>query len=490
MWFDVDKEGLSKLVERRGKAHILFELLQNAWDQQQSTRVDVTLEPVPGSRRAVLRVEDDCPEGFRDLSHAWTLYAESGKKGDPSKRGRFNLGEKIVLSLCDEATILSTSGGVRFDASGRHRLRQRRERGTLFQATIRMTRSEIEEVVTEAARLIPPEGKTTTVNGKVLGSPTRIGNFSASLQTEVSDAEGFLRRVHRKTTVCAYRPTEGEAGWLYEMGIPVVETGDAWHLDVGQKVPLGMERDGVPPAFLRSLRMQSLNALHAVLPEEHAAAPWVRDAMTDPNMAPEAVRAVIRARFGDKAVSYDPSDAEGTKIAVSHGYTVVHGGEMTRAEWENVRKSGALLPAGQVTPSPKPYSPDGDPLNVVPPDEWTRDERAFAAAAVRIAKVLIGRAITVVIADQPGWSVRATFGPQSPLVLNRRNLGAGFFGSLGQEQLSLLLHEFGHDRCLDHLSRDYYRALTDLGAKLAMAAAADPSLISLAPGQERDNLSA
>jgi 3-(3-hydroxy-phenyl)propionate hydroxylase len=31
-----------------------------------------------------------------DLTHAFTLFAESAKKGDAEKRGRFNLGEKLV----------------------------------------------------------------------------------------------------------------------------------------------------------------------------------------------------------------------------------------------------------------------------------------------------------------------------------------------------------------------------------------------------------
>jgi hypothetical protein len=32
------------------------------------------------------------------------------------------------------------------------------------------------------------------------------------------------------------------------MGIPVVETGDRWHVDVAQKVPLNFDRDNLPPA--------------------------------------------------------------------------------------------------------------------------------------------------------------------------------------------------------------------------------------------------
>jgi hypothetical protein len=69
-WFDVDKEGLAKLVERRGKAFILHELLQNAWDCSGVTQVHVDLHPVEGRALVNLSVQDDHPDGFANLAHA------------------------------------------------------------------------------------------------------------------------------------------------------------------------------------------------------------------------------------------------------------------------------------------------------------------------------------------------------------------------------------------------------------------------------------
>ena len=94
-WFDVDKAGLAKLMAGRPKAFIVFELLQNAWDQN-ITEVDVTIESVPGTRNAQIAVIDDAPDGFADLRDAYTLFAESRKKANAEQRGRFNLGEKLV----------------------------------------------------------------------------------------------------------------------------------------------------------------------------------------------------------------------------------------------------------------------------------------------------------------------------------------------------------------------------------------------------------
>ena len=121
-WFEVDKHGLARILERKGKEFVLFELVQNAWDEPGVTKVGVSLE-IRGRNLALLVVEDDAPEGFRDLSHAFTLFADSTKKSNPQQRGRFNLGEKLVLAISDEVTIRTTRGGIRFDADGRHTLR-------------------------------------------------------------------------------------------------------------------------------------------------------------------------------------------------------------------------------------------------------------------------------------------------------------------------------------------------------------------------------
>src|SRR2546429_2681653 len=42
-WFEVDKQGLARILERKGKEFALFELIQNAWDERgdrKSTRLN------------------------------------------------------------------------------------------------------------------------------------------------------------------------------------------------------------------------------------------------------------------------------------------------------------------------------------------------------------------------------------------------------------------------------------------------------------------
>lgn len=491
-WFDVDKEGLAKLLERRGKVWVLHELVQNAWDQEVTT-VTVSLTKHPGERVATIVVEDDDPNGFAKLSHAFTLFADSSKKDDPTKRGRFNLGEKLVLALCDEAEILTTTGGVLFDADGRHLLRRKREVGSVFTGRVRMTNAEFDECVEGMQKLIAPADITTTfVYDRsdqpsveyVLPTRNAIAEFDATLPTEIADDEGILRRTARKTSVAVYETTGDEVGMLYELGIPVVETGDTYHVDIGQKVPLNVDRDNVPPAYLRDVRTLVLNAVHErITNDEVANASWVRDALADENITPEAVKTVVTLRFGDKVVAYDPSDPEANKRAVSHGYTVIHGPQMSKAEWTNVRGAGLLTAAGRVFPTPKPYSdnPNAEPVKVIPESEMNEAERRVIAAMKRVATVLLHFQPIVRLVSTNNNFI-AAYGSRT-LDLNRRRLGRQWFADcligemLTQPALSLLVHELGHERSMDHLSNKYHDALTDFAADLALAVLADRRLL-------------
>ena len=88
-WLTVDKDGLKELVASRPAWYAIAELVQNCWDADETTKVSVILEKLPGRPAARLTVEDDSPEGFRDLTHAYTLFARSEKRSDPTKRGRY-----------------------------------------------------------------------------------------------------------------------------------------------------------------------------------------------------------------------------------------------------------------------------------------------------------------------------------------------------------------------------------------------------------------
>ena len=470
-WFEVDKQGLAWLLERKGKEFVLFELIQNAWDEPGVTQVRVTLER-RGRNLACLVVEDDAPEGFKDLSHAFTLFADSAKKANPEQRGRFNLGEKMVLAISDEVTIRTARGGLRFDESGRHTLRTGQPKGSRVECVLKMTAEQCRTIEAQVRKLIPPPAIATLFNGVPLEPRLPLKEFKTTLPTEVASEDGFLRRVNRETTIRLFNVPAGETAMLYELGIPVVETGDKWHCDIGQKVPLTLDRENVPLAFLRQVRVAILNQMHAQLEPEDVNSEWAETAIASPDCTPEAVRSYLRTRFGEKRVSFDPSDPEANKLAVSRGYTVVHGSMMSAGAWKNARSAQAILPAGQVTPSAKTWTGEGNPEAVafddwIPESKWTAGMREIAAFAKQVGEKVLSRVITVKFCATPHHLGAASYGPNGDLVFNKFRLGAEWFDRGVTEQvIRLLMHEFGHDSSPDHLSSDYHEALCRIGARL------------------------
>lgn len=481
-WFEVDKEGLARLLKKRGKEFALFEVISNAWDTEADT-VTVTFEPVSGAPKARLIVEDNDPYGFSNLSHAFTLFADSEKKSKLDKRGRFNLGEKLVLAISESATISSTKGTIVFDHNGRHTSKVSTPKGSRIEMLLRMTRAEYDEALPKLQSLIAPlrypafepaAVVTTTINGEPLPVRPLFASFSASLPTEHADDEGNLKRARATTTVEVYEPLPGEKASLYELGIPVCETGDRWHLNVLQKVPLNMERDNVPAGFLTELRAAVVNKLHDKLTEQDATASWVRDATDSTHVSDEAMQTSLTLRFGEKFVSYDPSDPEANKLAVSKGFTLVHGGMLSATEWANAKSAGAILPAGKVTPSPKPYSEDGVPLNVI--ENLTPAMKALASLVKKLGVRILKRDVVVVFANNMAWPYAATYG-NGRLVFNLGRLGLKWPETASRaDHLQLITHEFGHEYASDHLSAEYHGALCRIAARLVDVALEEPTL--------------
>jgi hypothetical protein len=458
-WFDIDRKGLSLLLKDRGIEFVVFELIQNAWDESGVTRVGVNLTP-DGKGFAKLVVVDDAPEGFKDLRHAYTLFASSAKKSNAAQRGRFNMGEKLVLSLCEWAEIATTKGTVIFDDKGRRETPHCLEHGTVFTARIHMTQEQIDQVTVAVQRLIPPFNIRTLFNNEVIQWREIDAIVSERLPTHLASDDGIIRRTDRRTPIHCYKVNNGEKAFIYELGIPVVEHDCAFHCDVQQKVPLNMNRDNVTPEFARKLHTALFNEVHATLDVEEVNNEWAQTAIESKDVKPEAVADYMTKRFGELRVSYDMSDPEANHQAVAQGYTLVKGGMLSGAAWQNAKSFETIVPAGKVFPT----HPDSSVAHEA--SDETDNMRAVRAYAKELGQLLLGVNVTVQFCEQPSREA-ACWGMQT-LSFNVRNLGGDKWFDLANNRLAiddLIIHEFGHHYASNHLSEAYNDALSRLAAK-------------------------
>jgi hypothetical protein len=337
-----------------------------------------------------------------------------------------------------------------------------------------MTGVELDTAIAQAMMFIAP--MPTTINGNAIAARASLATICTRLPTELQGDDGLMKRTERQTELVLYEPATGE-GRLYELGIPVCTTGDTFDVDVRQKVPLRFERESVTDVYLRRVRSAVLAQASHLIDVNAARTSWISQALEAQDLPDKAVSAVIEQRYGKNVVIYDPSDREANKLAVSKGYAVVHGGAFSAAAWSSIKSAGAMRPAGQVTPSPKPWAEQGHVARPIAP---TPQMHHFAQWCQRMALILLQSPIRVEFYQRFNDPMSAAAYGSGCLQFSVSRLGRGWFeGPITEAHVDLLLHEFGHHYESDHLSRNYYKALTSLGARLALAARSAPDILDL-----------
>jgi len=492
-WFVAHKDGLrqihERLVDRRGFGVIAGELYQNVADTN-ATFCKITIKKVTGKPRIIITVEDDGP-GFHDLTHAWTIFAPSQKKGDPTKAGRFNVGEKMVLSFAHHAQISTTTGTVEFNdgsnmqPKGRFEFpRRKRERGTIFTAELVCNQERHDQLIAYMRTVIVKPGLKLTVNG---GDEVPIRNpihkFECQLQTEIGDD---LRKTIRSTEVQVYETSGDEVAMLYELGIPVVETGDRWHYNVQQKVPLNIDRDNVTPAFLRSVRVSVLNEMHRRISKDDTTTTWVEEASSDPKCTDDAAETLRVKKYGEKSVAFDPTNQEANNEAAAHGFTVIPSRGFTSGQRENLKRAGTLQSSSSAFPTAGrgAYGEGGGGIvKIIGEDKWTVGMTLIHDYTKECAKKIMNKQIQVQFVhvdkfEYKRWAAcygRGHLNGTSTFQYNVFVLGYKWFDkSVTEEVDALMIHEFGHEYESNHLSEEYYNALCMIGAKLKKAVMDDP----------------
>lgn len=460
-WFVVSEKGLKALLSGKKKTFIVNELVQNAFDEPISyCKVDIKWD----AGKIDISVEDDSPEGFRHIEHAYTLFEDTYKRYDPEKRGRINWGEKLVLAMCIKygAEISTTKGTIVFHpVKGRiHRWSVKRERGSIFKGTFRATKAEYQELLSHAKKLLPPVNIDYYLNKERIPSKIIYKSFKSELNTEIFEND-ILKTIKRKTEV--HLVESQEQSYIFEMGIPVMETDCNWHIDVQQKVPLTIDRESIEPKYLKTLYAEVLNHTYNDIPDDEVSSPWVRTGFIDRRANKNAVKTISEKRYGDKYLSKNPFDPNSNAEAISRGYHIIGGAELTKAEWSKMK--GCELVQSTTELFGKNLVSGKD---VIP----TGAQQRFSQFIKKVAKELLDMDVTVRFMTAPVSDGAYYDAGEFIFIVNR--LPKNFFDEINEQNLDLLIHEFGHEAG-QHTDHAYHRLLTKLGAKLIMKARRDPS---------------
>jgi len=457
--FEVSTEGMRELQSGREPWQLAKELIANAWDES-STRCEVVIKSL-APRKALLSVYDD-GDGFANIADAWTLMGHTPKRGNPSVRGRFNIGEKEILSVAIDAAIYTSGKIIRFPKSGGRQVSTNGNtlKGTRVDCHMSWGNRQVEVVIANLKKLLTPKDIAYTVNGEVITYQTPQQTIEATLETVLQNAPNEPMRVTRRKTQLEICPSE--QGILYEMGIPIQPVECPYLVNVMQKVPMPPNRDVVRDSYLQDIYTAVLNATAEGV--EEPSATWVRLAIEDKDIIPEAVKTIIEKRYGNKVVLYS-SDHHSNERAMEAGYEIVHGRTLSPME------RAAMGNVGLAHSSDRFPTTYGEAKVVTEPTDGMNQ---IADYAQRLSKALLGYNVNVSFYRMPKSEVAADW-LNGYLRFNVSRLGKSWFDIIGAIQTSIILHEFAHHKGDGH-NWEYQKSLEELAGKAVHLALAKPEI--------------
>ena len=437
--FSVDTEGMRQLHADRQPWTLVKELIQNAWDEfPNATTCNVEVRRATDTDNETVVIVEDNGGGFSDIRDAYTLMAPTAKRLDPSKRGRFNLGEKEIMSVALSGEVETVGTTVSFPVSGGREIDDNtRSSGTKISAVMPWDAKQRHDLTESLLKFIP-NGCGLVVNGQEVERRYPVAEFVATLPTILQDAPGApMRPTSRKTKVSVYEPYERETGWMYEMGIPIQPIDCRWDVDIHQKVPMPPNRDTVGKAYLRSISAEVLNATHHLLEDESFADTWVRTAMEDKRITSEAVKTASAKRYGEKTLLWS-NDANANMRAVDGGYQLVHPRSMSPEERHNIKTLGGIQTTREVF---------GQDIALSVPAEKTKARTDFAEWVKEIAAKcgMTGTCVQFFYCDKTNTAAMCSGDSKYQLVsFNASILTDEWFSQRGADQISLIIHELAH----------------------------------------------
>jgi len=449
--FEVSTEGMKELQSGREPWQLAKELIANAWDES-TTKCEVIIKSL-APRKALLSVYDD-GEGFTKIEDAWTLMGRTPKRANPNVRGRFNIGEKEILSVAIDAAIYTSGKIISFPKSGGRQVRTNGKslKGTRIDCHLPWGNRQVETVEAKLKQLLTPKGIEYSINGEVIPYREPEDTTEATLETVIQkSAFEPMTSTYRRTQIELYK---AEQGMLYEMGIPIQKIDCPYAVNVMQKIPMPPNRDVVKDSYLKDIYAAVLNRKHEEVTDISAS--WVRMAIENHcDIDSDVVKAIMERRYTDKAILWSTNTIANER-ALEHGYEVIHGRTLSEGERRAFENVGLMHTSDIFAPQPKAGE-------IIPQEEWTKGMQNVASYTRMLAKELLGIDVGIQMYKLKGDIACATWS-MGIVSFNVLNLGKAWFDRITPEVTALILHELAHHSSNGHDSM-YLDSLKELAGK-------------------------
>ena len=473
--FEIDDKGWRQIQAGRPLWQLVKELVSNVWDERDNgaTYCDVTINTYGHGVLEVI-VEDDGP-GFSDIKDAYTLMAFTKKRTDANKRGRFNMGEKELIAISEDATIETVGNTISFPKEGGRKVRKNdRTRGTKVTLHVKGTKPEVQTTMEMLQSFIVPAGIEYIFHSNYVDIPplpTRrlVATTEATLKTQISDSPSEpLRESTRKTTVNIYSNPdidEGRVeGAIYELGVYIQDIDMPYDVDVQQVVPMGVNRDTVSRAYLRDIYAEVLNVTAGRITEETVSDSWVQYALEDERVTSSTIKTVGTVQIGENGILSVPFREQENEDAYMSGMNLISPKSMSSIVRGKFRDEGILQTTvekfGRLTNAPV-FS------------HITPDMKRVADYARFLHQVAFDKPCTVQFLDNvcnKNADYNSTDNVIRFYVKQLGNLWFSMENGPTLAQTDLIVHEFAHNNAGDRPhSGEYYHAMSRLAAMIIHA---------------------
>ncbi len=466
--FEVSTKGMAELQSGREPWQLAKELVSNAWDES-TTRCTVGVVSITPMTASVLVTDDG--SGFSSIEDAWTVFGHTNKRLNPNSRGRFNVGEKEIISIAKEATIRTSGKIIRFPKEGGRSVRKDAHpiKGTIIECIVPWGTRQVETCIEKLKELLPPKGMEYLVNGERVSYTKPLKVVEGMLDTVIqASLDEPLKNVRRKTSIEIYDgalPTHK----VYEMGIPIQDVECQFSVNVLQKVPMPPNRDVVRDRYLKELYAIVAEAMIDYIPESRASDGWLRLAVESKQLPTATLEAIKEKRFGEKVVLWS-SDTEANETAEHKGFKIIPRNVLSPEEKEAYATVGVVSAKEEF--GSKFSGLGNSKSNEIPEDRWGMAVTHITDYAKWLAQMVLGHDITVTVYSEIGDHAGARCDGRR-LYFNKAELGNAWFEQITEKTTSLLLHEFAHSMGDGH-DTSYNNHLSDLAAKAVHLAVAKP----------------